>query len=86
METNLLTWLALGIYKIFRPKATKGVTSAAIIQNTMAIPLGGYSTASQAAAQKQLEYMNTNNMMNWLKSNWIFLVVGYFLLTRKKLF
>lgn len=85
MERGNLSWLAWQFYRLMRPKATKGITYSQISQN-MAVPPGGYSTASQAAMQKQLEYMNTTNIMTWVKNNWIFLIVGYFLLTRKKLF
>jgi len=54
--------------------------------NNMAVPSGGYSKASQAAMQKEQQYMNTQNLMAWVQKNWIYLLVAYFVLTRKKLF
>ena len=52
----------------------------------MAVPLGGYSVDSQRAAQTQQNFNYMDQLMNFVKKNWVLIAVAVYLLKGKKLF
>lgn len=65
-------------------------TTLSIIKNAndkiMAVPLGGYSVDAQRAAQTQQTFNSMDQLMNFVKKNWVLIAVAVYLLKGKKLF
>ena len=91
-----LIWLG-GVYVANRNKPPgttpvyKGVnTTLNIIKGVndriMAVPLGGYSVDAQRAAQIQQNFNYMDQLMNFVKKNWVLIAVAVYLLKGKKLF